>query len=144
MPDDLRVNGWLVIPGSELRERFSRSSGPGGQSVNTADSRVELSFDVGRSVALPEWARDRITERLAGRLAGGVLTVAASEQRSQLANRQGARARLASLLRDAVAPPQRPRVPTRPGRGANERRLEGKHQRSAVKRGRRVDRRDPE
>jgi ribosome-associated protein len=144
MPDDLQVNGWLVIPGSELRERFSRSSGPGGQSVNTADSRVELSFDVGRSVALPEWARDRITERLAGRLAGGVLTVAASEQRSQLANRQGARARLASLLRDAVAPPQRPRVPTRPGRGANERRLEGKRQRSAVKRGRRVDRRDPE
>jgi ribosome-associated protein len=144
MPDDLRVNGWLVIPGSELRERFSRSSGPGGQSVNTADSRVELSFDVGRSVALPEWARDRITERLAGRLAGGVLTVAASEQRNQLANRQGARARLASLLRDAVAPPQRPRVPTRPGRGANERRLEGKRQRSAVKRGRRVDRRDPE
>ena len=144
MPDDLRVNGWLVIPGSELRERFSRSSGPGGQSVNTADSRVELSFDVGRSVALPEWARDRIAERLAGRLAGGVLTVAASEQRSQLANRQGARARLASLLRDAVAPPQRPRVPTRPGRGANERRLEGKRQRSAVKRGRRVDRRDPE
>ena len=144
MPDDLQVNGWLVIPGSELRERFSRSSGPGGQSVNTADSRVELSFDVGRSVALPEWARDRITERMAGRLVGGVLTVAASEQRSQLANRQGARARLASLLRDAVAPPQRPRVPTRPGRGANERRLEGKRQRSAVKRGRRVDRRDPE
>jgi len=144
MPDDLRVNGWLVIPGSELRERFSRSSGPGGQSVNTADSRVELSFDVGRSVALPEWARDRITERMAGRLVGGVLTMAASEQRSQLANRQGARARLASLLRDAVAPPQRPRVPTRPGRGANERRLEGKRQRSAVKRGRRVDRRDPE
>ena len=144
MPDDLRVNGWLTIPGSELRERFSRSSGPGGQSVNTADSRVELSFDVERSVALPEWARDRITERLAGRLASGVLTVAASEQRSQLANRQGARARLASLLRDAVAPPQRPRVPTRPGRGANERRLEGKRQRSAIKRRRRVDRRDPE
>ena len=144
MPDDLRVNGWLLIPGSELSERFSRSSGPGGQSVNTADSRVELSFDVGRSSALPGWARARITERLGGRLAGGVLTVAASEQRSQLANRQGARARLAALLRDAVAPPQRPRVPTRPGRAANERRLEAKRQRSAVKRRRRFDRRDPE
>jgi ribosome-associated protein len=144
MPDDLRVNGWLVIPGSELHERFSRSSGPGGQSVNTADSRVELSFDVERSVALPAWARDRITERLAGRLAGGVLTVAASEQRSQLANRQGARARLAGLLRDAVAPPRRPRIPTRPGRGANERRLEAKRQRAAIKRGRRIDRTGPD
>ena len=60
MPDDLRVNGWLLIPGSELHERFSRSSGPGGQSVNTADSRVELSFDVQRSSALPEWARARV------------------------------------------------------------------------------------
>jgi ribosome-associated protein len=144
MPDDLRVNGWLVIPGSELHERFSRSSGPGGQSVNTADSRVELSFDVARSSALPGWARTRITERLASRLAGGVLTVAASEQRSQLANRQGARARLAALLRDAVAPPQRPRVPTRPGRAANERRLDAKRQRSVVKRRRRLDHRDPE
>ena len=144
MPDDLRVNGWLLIPGSELHERFSRSSGPGGQSVNTADSRVELSFDVGRSSALPEWARARVAERLAGRLTGGVLTVAASEQRSQLANRQGARSRLAALLRDAVAPPQRPRVPTRPSRGANERRLEAKRNRSSIKRTRRLDRREPE
>ena len=144
MPDDLRVNGWLLIPGSELHERFSRSSGPGGQSVNTADSRVELSFDAERSSVLPGWARARIAERLAGRLASGVLTVAASEQRSQLANRQAARARLAALLRDAVAPPQRPRVPTGPGRAANERRLEAKRQRSAIKRGRRSDRRDPE
>ncbi len=92
MPEDLRVNGWLVIPGSELHERFSRSSGPGGQSVNTADSRVELSFDVERSATLPEWARDRALERLATRLSGGVLTVAASVERSQLANRQDARA----------------------------------------------------
>src|SRR5260370_36118210 len=122
MPDDLRVNGWLLIPGSELHERFSRSSGPGGQSVNTADSRVELSFDVERSPALPEWARARMTARLATRLAGGVLTIAASEQRSQLANRQAARRRIAALLREAVAPPQRPRVPTRPGRAANQRR----------------------
>jgi ribosome-associated protein len=144
MPDDLRVNGWLLIPGRELHERFSRSSGPGGQSVNTADSRVELSFDVERSAALPEWARARIAERLAGRLVGGALTVTASEQRSQLANRQAARARLAAQLRDAIAPPQRPRVPTRPGRGANERRLEAKRNRAAIKRARRSDRREPE
>jgi len=144
MPDDLRVNGWLVIPGSELHERFSRSSGPGGQSVNTADSRVELSFDVGRSSVLPDWARARITERLAGRLAGDVVTVAASEQRSQLANRQAARARLAAPRQAAAAPPTRPRVPTRPGRAATERRLEATRQRSAIKRGRRPDRSDPE
>jgi len=137
--DDLRVNGWLLIPAAELRERFSRSSGPGGQSVNTTDSRVELSFDVAGSAVLPEWARDRITERLAGRLAGGVLTVTASEQRSQLANRQAARARMAALLREATAPPQRPRVPTRPGRAANERRLEAKRSRAAIKRARRSD-----
>ena len=133
-----------MIPGSELHERFSRSSGPGGQSVNTADSRVELSFDVERSPALPEWARTRAAERLAGRLAGGVLTVAASEQRSQLANRQAARARLAALLRAAVAPPQRQRVPTKPSRAANERRLAAKRNRAAVKRARRFDRKDPD
>jgi ribosome-associated protein len=133
---DVRVNGWLVIPDAELSERFSHSSGPGGQSVNTADSRVELSFDVARSAALPEWARARAVERLAGRLNDGVLTVVASEQRGQLANRQAARARLAALLRDAIAPPARPRVPTRPSRGANERRLDSKRLRGDLKRSR--------
>ena len=86
---------------------------------------------------------DSELEYLAGRLAGGVLTVAASEQRSQLANRQAARARLAGLIRDAIAPPQRPRIPTRPGRAANERRLEAKRNRAAIKRTRRYDDRDP-
>jgi ribosome-associated protein len=144
MADDLRVTDWLTIPAGELRERFSRSSGPGGQSVNTADSRVELSFDVQHSAALPEWVRARVLERLASRLAGGVLTVAASQQRSQLANRQAARARMATLLRDAVAPPRRPRVATRPGRAANERRLEAKRRRASVKRSRRYQDREPE
>jgi ribosome-associated protein len=146
MADELRVNGWLVIPASELSERFSRSSGPGGQSVNTADSRVELSYDLHNSGALPDWARDRAIERLAGRLTDGVLTIAASEQRSQLANRQAARERLAALLRDAIAPPQRPRVPTRPGRGARERRLTEKRHRGEIKRARQQGRngRDPE
>src|SRR5580704_3280176 len=142
MPDDLRVNGWLLIPGSELHERFSRSSGPGGQSVNTADSRVELSFDVQRSAVLPEWARVRVAERLAGRLVDGVLILAASEQRSQLANRQAARARLAALLRDAVAPPQRPRIPTRPTRASVERRLETKRRQAKIKRSRRYNSKD--
>ena len=133
---DLRVNGWLVIPDAELSERFSRSSGPGGQSVNTADSRVELSFDIEHSATLPEWARTRAVERLGNRLSGGILTVAASEQRNQLANRQAARERLAALLRAAIAPPARPRVPTRPSRRANERRLTGKRNRGELKQSR--------
>ena len=135
---DVRVNAWLVVPASELSERFSRSSGPGGQSVNTTDSRVELSFDVARSRALPEWARSRALERLARRLADGVLTVTSSGERSQLMNRQEARARLAALLRDAVAPPDRPRVPTKPSRGARERRLADKKRRSDTKRNRQI------
>ena len=114
MADDLRVNGWLVIPAGELHERFSRSSGPGGQSVNTADTRVELSFDIAHSAALPEYARERALSQLAGRLTDGVLTVVASEQRSQLLNRRAARGRLANLLREAIAPPHGPAFPPVP------------------------------
>jgi ribosome-associated protein len=137
--DDLRVNSWLVIPAGELRERFSRSSGPGGQGVNTADTRVELSFDIGRSPALPEYARVRALDNLRGRVSeDGVLTVVSSEQRSQLLNRRAARGRMANLIREAIAPPPAPRVATRPSRRAKERRVADKRRRSAVKRNRRV------
>lgn len=136
MPGPLQVTSRLVVPEAELSWRFSRSSGPGGQSVNTSDSRAELSFDVARSPVLPEHLRTRALERLAGRLVDGVLTVAASEQRSQLQNREAAEQRMAQLLREAVAVPPAPRRPTRPTRGSKERRLAGKKQRSEVKRGR--------
>jgi ribosome-associated protein len=139
MADDLRVNSGLVIPAGELRERFSRSSGPGGQSVNTTDSRVELSFDVLRSPSLPERERERSLARLDTRLADGVITVAAEGERSQLMNREAARARLAALLREAIAPPPPPRVPTKPTRGSRERRLEGKRRRAQTKRNRRYE-----
>jgi len=105
--------------------------------VNTTDSRVELSFDVARSPVLPDWARSRALERLGSRLAGGVLTVASSGERSQLMNRQEARARLAALLREAVAPPNRSRVATKPSKRARERRLEDKRRRSDALRNRR-------
>lgn len=134
----MKVTDRLDIPDSELSWRFSRSSGPGGQSVNTSDSRAELSFDVARSGALDEHLRARALERLAGRLVDGVLTVAASEHRSQLQNREAAALRLAQLLREATAPPPTPRRPTKPTRGSKERRLEGKRQRSALKKGRRA------
>jgi ribosome-associated protein len=136
MADDLVVTPRLVIPAGELSERFSRSSGPGGQSVNTADSRVELSFDVVGSAALPAAVRDRLVHRLASRLSDGMLTVAASEHRNQLANRRAARARLAMLLREAAAPPPPSRRPTRPTRASRERRLTAKKRRSELKRAR--------
>jgi ribosome-associated protein len=132
--DDLTVTRSLVIPAGELRERFSRSSGPGGQGVNTADSRVELSFDVAGSPSVPEWLRARLLDRLAGRLVDGVLTIAASEHRAQLANRAAARERLVAVLRAAAAPPPPPRRPTKPSRAARERRLADKARRSRIKR----------
>lgn len=132
------VSSGFVIPGVELRERFSRSSGPGGQGVNTTDSRVELSWDVAGSPSVPEWLRDRLIARLGRRLAGGVLTVAVSTQRAQLANRAEARERLASLLRAAASPPPPRRKATKPSRGAVERRITAKKRRSQTKRGRRV------
>lgn len=131
------VSARLVVPASELGERFSRSSGPGGQGVNTADTRVELSFDVAASPTLPAYLQERMLERLAGRLVDGVVTIVASEHRTQLANRKAARERLASLLRDACAPPAPPRRPTRPTRGSKERRLSTKKRRGETKRGRR-------
>ncbi|WP_174537645.1 alternative ribosome rescue aminoacyl-tRNA hydrolase ArfB [Micromonospora chalcea] len=139
MDDGLRVTDRLVVPAAELRERFSRSSGPGGQGVNTTDSRVELSFDLGRSPSVPQALRERALTRLAGRLVDGVLTVTASEHRAQLANREAARDRMAALLREAVAPPPKARRPTRPSRGAKERRLAEKKRQSQRKRDRRVD-----
>lgn len=124
----------LLIPAHELTERYSRSSGPGGQGVNTADSRVQLSFDVAASTVLTDAQRDRVLSRLARRLDGTVLTVDASEFRSQRRNRAAARERLAGLLREALAPPAPPRRATRPSRGSIDRRLASKRRRSEVKR----------
>lgn len=124
-----------MIPEAELRWRFSRSSGPGGQGVNTTDSRVELSWDLAGSSALTPLMRQRALERLGSRLDGGVLTLAASEHRSQLRNREAAQARLTALLRGALRPP-RTRRPTRPTRASTERRIAAKRHRSSIKRSR--------
>ncbi|MGW0434042.1 alternative ribosome rescue aminoacyl-tRNA hydrolase ArfB [Micromonospora sp. NPDC003197] len=137
MADELRVNDRLVIPGGELNWRFSRSSGPGGQGVNTTDSRAELSWDLAGSTLLPEKLKQRAVERLAGRLVDGTITVTASEHRAQLANREAARARLAALLREAMAPPPPPRRATRPSRASKERRIAEKKRRGETKRLRR-------
>lgn len=137
--DDLRVPSGpglpagLVIPAAELVERFSRSPGPGGQSVNTSDTRVELVYDVTRSPALTETRRRRALAALGSQLVNGTIVVVASEHRSQHRNRVAARERLADLLRSALAPPPPPRRATRPTRGSQRRRLEEKKQRGATK-----------
>ncbi len=119
----------LTIPAGELVERYSHASGPGGQGVNTADSRVQLSLDLATCTALDEEQRARLLRRLRSRLAGSVLSVVAAEYRSQRQNRTAARERLASLLTQAIAPPAPPRRATRPTRGSVERRLTDKRRR---------------
>jgi ribosome-associated protein len=135
--DGLEVRRGVLVPERELRWRFSRSSGPGGQSVNTTDSRVELSYDVAGSGALGPVLKERALAALAERLVDGMLTVVAAEHRSQLLNRRAARTRLVAVLRDATAPPPRARRPTRPSRGAQERRIAAKKRRGETKRLRR-------
>ncbi|CAM5339877.1 aminoacyl-tRNA hydrolase [Streptomyces narbonensis] len=128
------IRGSVSLPEAELQWRFSRSSGPGGQHVNTSDSQVELRFDLAATKALPEVWQARALERLASRLVDGVVTVRASEHRSQWRNRETAAVRLAALLAEATAPPPKPRRPTKIPRGINERRLREKKQRSETKR----------
>lgn len=134
MPDDvagdLAVTTGLVIPEAELVWRFSRASGPGGQSVNTADSRVQLGWNGARSAVLSPSQR----ERLLARVPDGIVWVSAAENRSQWQNRRAARSRLAAAVRAAIAKPPPPRRPTRPSRGSVERRLAAKHRRSELKR----------
>lgn len=130
---DLDVSPTLTIPASELGWRFSRSSGPGGQHVNTSDSRAELYWDVTASRALTHAQRTLLLARLHRRLVAGVITVAASEQRSQLRNRETALAKLAEIVAAGLAPAAARRA-TKPTRGSGRRHLAAKQQRSATKR----------
>jgi len=127
------IPGGLVVPAAELVERFSRSSGPGGQSVNTTDSRVELRWDAAGSAVLTEAQRARLLDALSARLVDGEVVITASEHRSQLLNRDAARTRLAHLITEALAPPAPARRATRPSRSARARRVEGKKRRGEVK-----------
>jgi ribosome-associated protein len=134
---DLEVSPALTIPAAELSWRFSRSSGPGGQHVITSDSRVQLTWSVADSAVLSDEQRTILLSRLAHRLVSGAITVAASEQRSQLRNREMAAARLAEIVSAGLAPDTPPRRPTKATRGSHRRRLAAKVERSATKQQRR-------
>lgn len=133
---DLRVNARVSLSDTELTVRFSRSGGPGGQSVNTSDTKAEVSFDLLNSPSVPDFLKVRASDRLAKQLVNGVLTVVSSEQRSQFQNRVAAQRRLIEILVEAFAPPPPPRRPTKPTRGSQQRRLQDKSARGQVKRGR--------
>ena len=131
--------GGMVIPAGELLERFTRASGPGGQGVNTTDSRVQLTYRPASSIAvaeLPEAARRRLLRGLGPHLVADQLTIVAAEHRAQRQNRLVARERLIALLREAAAPPPPQRRATKPTRGSQRRRLEAKRQRGQIKAGR--------
>ena len=134
MVQDLVINERLVIPAAALQWRFSRASGPGGQGVNTTDSRVELVLDVANCSCLGPFRRSRLLEHFQSRLVEGCLRVVVAEERSQWQNRQKALHRMAELLRQGLQPPPRARKATRPGRGAVKRRLASKKQRGDLKR----------
>lgn len=135
---DLRVNRRLVIPSNELEERFSTSSGPGGQHANKASTRAELAWNVATSSVLGPRQRERIRLRLANRIdSNGVLRVASEKHRSQLRNREEAKKRLAELI-DRALKVEPARVKTKPTKAGRERRLQQKRRRSEVKRARRV------
>ena len=134
MVQDLVINERLVIPAAALQWRFSRASGPGGQGVNTTDSRVELVLDVANCSCLGPFRRARLLEHFQSRLVEGCLRVVVAEERSQWQNRQKALHRMGELLRQGLLPPPRARKATRPGRGAVTRRLASKKQRGDLKR----------
>ena len=130
---DLHINSRLVIPAKELKWRFSKSSGPGGQSVNKTDSRVELVFDIKRSSVFGPFHKQRLLERLQNRCVNGCLNIVASEERSQYQNRQLAIARLANLLQEGLKPPPKARKATKPTRASQKRRVTDKKYRGALK-----------
>ncbi|MDA8045997.1 MAG: alternative ribosome rescue aminoacyl-tRNA hydrolase ArfB [Actinomycetota bacterium] len=130
--DDVDLGRGVVLHRSEVIWRFSTSGGPGGQHVNTSNTRAEAVWTPAAATGLPEWARRRIQHDL-----GPVVTVAASDTRSQTRNRELALDRLAEKVRAALAPPPPPRRATRPTAASQRRRLDQKRQRARLKKQRR-------
>lgn len=138
MPDDLVIDSRLIIPASELSWQASRASGPGGQHVNKADTRIQVRWSVARSEVLSDLQRRRLLDNLRTRLTeDGEIILASDAHRSQRRNRDEVAQRLAQLVREALVPPK-PRRRTRPTLASRKRRLEDKKHRGKVKKSRKV------
>jgi ribosome-associated protein len=136
MSDAILINSSLSLPMHEMQITASRSSGPGGQHVNTTDSRIQLRWNIKTSPSLTEFQRGVLLRVMASRVTeDGDLILACDTNRSQRRNREEALQRLASLVRTALIPPK-PRKKTRPTRASREKRLDQKRRRSAIKKGR--------
>ena len=133
---NLRINTKLEIPGDEIKWRFSRSSGAGGQNVNKTDSRAEIVFNVSESKTLTPYQKYRISTQDEVKLSNGCICIAVQDKRTQYQNRQLALTRLTSTLRDLLKPPPKTRRETIPTRSSQRRRLESKKKRGELKRNR--------
>lgn len=135
--DPIPISSRLAIPREEVTLRASRSSGPGGQHVNTSSTRIELTWNIADSPSLSPEQRQRLLTRLASRLdSSGTLRLVSQTERSQLRNKEEAIARLAELVGEALVVPKVRRA-TRPSKAAKRERLDDKRKRGALKRERR-------
>ena len=134
---NLRINSKLEIPGNEIKWRFSRSSGAGGQNVNKTDSRAEIVFNVSESKTLTPYQKYRISIQDEVKLSNGCICIAVQDKRTQFQNRQLALTRLTSTLRELLKPPPKTRRETIPTRSSQKRRIESKKKRGELKRNRR-------
>ena len=133
---DLIITPRLVIPSSELKWRFSRSSGPGGQNVNKTNSRVEIIFNIEESKALNDYQKLVITKKLKTKLVNNSIRFTVQDQRNQLLNRQLAIVRIVSLIRNSLKNPSKIRKATKPTKASQKRRLDSKKKRGELKKNR--------
>ena len=133
---NLRINTKLEIPGNEIKWRFSRASGAGGQNVNKTDSRAEIVFNVSESKTLTPYQKYRISIQDEVKLSNGCICIAVQEKRTQYQNRQLALSRLTSTLRELLKPPRKERRETIATRSSQRRRVESKKKRGELKRNR--------
>tara|TARA_B100000700_G_C14861256_1_gene768774 strand:+ start:276 stop:689 length:414 start_codon:yes stop_codon:yes gene_type:complete len=134
---EIKIHSELIIPSNEIKWRFSRSSGAGGQNVNKNDTRVEIIFDIERSKSLNPRQKYRLKEKLKNKLANNCIRIAIQDKRTQYQNRAMALIRLGELIRENITPPPKPRRITKPTKASQTRRIESKKKRSQVKQSRR-------
>ena len=133
---DLIITPRLVIPSKELKWRFSRSSGPGGQKVNKTNTRVEIIFNIEESKVLSDYQKKVLTKKLKTKLVNNCICLAVQDERNQLLNRQLAIVRISSIIRNSLKTLSKVRKATKPSKASHKRRLESKKKRGELKKNR--------